>query len=284
MASPPFSINEAVPGDSDIVSQFPALERTFRDIVESWLLINHNNLGEHKYVTLPWTATVDVPAAIASKTILFADVNGSLKMLDSVRGEQFVIPPGTVIWSAGSALENGYLWPTGSNISRTTFAALFDRIGTTFGVGDGSTTFALPDIRARYIIGRDNLGGAGSTNRALATYSNGVSAAALGNTGGLYFLQIATSNVPAMTGSGSGSGSVTGSVNIGGLSFLGTNGGTSSATAGAGPTIVNTGQSSLGLVDGNASVSVSVNVNSGSPATPLNVMGPTIVLNPMIKY
>lgn len=50
MASPPFDIAQTLPGDSDIASQFPALERTYRDIVESWLLVNHNTLGQHKYV------------------------------------------------------------------------------------------------------------------------------------------------------------------------------------------------------------------------------------------
>lgn len=50
MASPPFSIAETLPGDTDIASQFPALERTFRDVVESWLLVDHNTSGQHKYV------------------------------------------------------------------------------------------------------------------------------------------------------------------------------------------------------------------------------------------
>lgn len=50
MASPPFDIVQTLPGDSDIASQFPALERTFRDVVESWLLVNHDNTGKHKFV------------------------------------------------------------------------------------------------------------------------------------------------------------------------------------------------------------------------------------------
>lgn len=53
MATPPFLPDESKPGDSDIVSQFPAVERLFRDIIESWLLIDHDTDGEHIQVTLP---------------------------------------------------------------------------------------------------------------------------------------------------------------------------------------------------------------------------------------
>jgi len=49
MASPPFSIAETVPADDDVAANFPAAERTFRDIVESWLLIEHNTYGLHEF-------------------------------------------------------------------------------------------------------------------------------------------------------------------------------------------------------------------------------------------
>ena len=48
MASAPFTPNEALPGDSDIVSTFPGVERTFRDIIESWILVEHDTYGHHK--------------------------------------------------------------------------------------------------------------------------------------------------------------------------------------------------------------------------------------------
>jgi microcystin-dependent protein len=47
----------------------------------------------------------------------------------------------------------GYLKANGALVSRTTYAALFTAIGTTFGVGDGSTTFALPDLRGEFVRG-----------------------------------------------------------------------------------------------------------------------------------
>lgn len=62
-------------------------------------------------------------------------------------------PPGAVIPYAGSTAPEGWLLCNGAAVSRTTYAALFDLIGTTFGVGDGSTTFNVPDMRSKMPIG-----------------------------------------------------------------------------------------------------------------------------------
>jgi microcystin-dependent protein len=75
-------------------------------------------------------------------------------------------PPGALIQFAGPAAPAGWVLCTGQAISRTTFAALFTAIGTNFGVGDGATTFNVPDLRGRTPIGVGL--GAGLTNRALA--------------------------------------------------------------------------------------------------------------------
>lgn len=75
-------------------------------------------------------------------------------------------PTGTVIMWAASSVPNGYLECTGQAVSRSTYATLFALIGTTFGAGDGSTTFNVPDIRGRAPIGAGT--GAGLTARSLA--------------------------------------------------------------------------------------------------------------------
>lgn len=54
---------------------------------------------------------------------------------------------------AGSTIPQGFLFCDGSAVSRTTYANLFAVIGTSFGAGDGSTTFNLPDMRGRVIVG-----------------------------------------------------------------------------------------------------------------------------------
>lgn len=74
--------------------------------------------------------------------------------------------PGVIVPYAGSGSVDGWLNCDGSAVSRTTYADLFAIIGTTYGSGDGSTTFNLPDLRGRTIIGVGQ--GSGLTNRTLA--------------------------------------------------------------------------------------------------------------------
>ena len=66
------------------------------------------------------------------------------------------IPIGTIITVAKNTAPTGYLKANGALLSRTTYSALFAAIGTTFGAGDGSTTFALPDLRAYFPRGWDD--------------------------------------------------------------------------------------------------------------------------------
>lgn len=65
-------------------------------------------------------------------------------------------PSGTVIWHAGSSAPAGYLKANGAAVSRTTYAALFAAIGTTYGAGDGRSTFNLPDLRGEFVRGWDD--------------------------------------------------------------------------------------------------------------------------------
>lgn len=68
-----------------------------------------------------------------------------------------------LIWLTDTA-PNGWLLTYGQAISRLTYARLFALIGTTFGIGDGATTFNLPDLRGRLSLGQDDMGGV-SANR-----------------------------------------------------------------------------------------------------------------------
>ncbi len=65
-------------------------------------------------------------------------------------------PPGTIVFHCGSTAPTGYLKANGASISRTTYSSLFSTLGTTFGVGDGSTTFNLPDLRGEFVRGWDD--------------------------------------------------------------------------------------------------------------------------------
>lgn len=92
------------------------------------------------------------------------------------------LPAGTVLWSAASDAPDGYLLADGSTVSRTAYARLFDAIGTTYGAGDGSTTFALPNLKGRVAAGLD----AGQTEFD-----------ALGETGGAKTHTLQTSEIPS---------------------------------------------------------------------------------------
>lgn len=66
-------------------------------------------------------------------------------------------PIGSVKMYAGSSAPSKWLFCRGQAVSRTTYARLFAIIGTTYGAGDGSTTFNVPDFRDRMPIGAGNL-------------------------------------------------------------------------------------------------------------------------------
>ena len=67
---------------------------------------------------------------------------------------------------AGSSAPSGWLLCYGQAVSRSTYWTLFAVIGTTFGAGDGSTTFNLPDCRGRTLAGLDNIGGSDASRLA----------------------------------------------------------------------------------------------------------------------
>lgn len=91
------------------------------------------------------------------------DADGNLIVADP---NLAVVPVGGYIPYAGATAPNGWLLCDGSQVSRVDYKTLFDSIGTTWGAGDGSTTFNVPDIRGRAPIGAGT--GSGLTARTLA--------------------------------------------------------------------------------------------------------------------
>jgi microcystin-dependent protein len=79
--------------------------------------------------------------------------------------EQALIPVGTILDFAGSVAPAGFLLCNGSAISRSKYFALLSVIGITYGVGDSLTTFNLPDLRGRTLVGAGT--GTGLSSRAL---------------------------------------------------------------------------------------------------------------------
>lgn len=91
--------------------------------ISAWALKEHNEDGTHNF-----------------------NLNGNL------------VPIGAITMWGGSAAPSNWLLCDGSQVSRTTYQALFNIIGTTYGIGDGSTTFNLPDLRQRFPLGKASAG------------------------------------------------------------------------------------------------------------------------------
>jgi microcystin-dependent protein len=105
-----------------------------------------------------------------------------------------IVPLGGIIDYIGSTAPNSaYAFPFGQAISRTTFATLFALIGTTYGPGDGVTTFNLPDVRGRVLACLDNAGG---TAAGRMTAANGFDGTILGNGGGSQTETITLAQLP----------------------------------------------------------------------------------------
>lgn len=90
---------------------------------------------------------------------------------------------GTILPTVATSAPTGWLLCDGSAVSRSTYANLYTLVGNAFGAGDGSTTFNLPDLRGRSVIGV----GTGS----------GLSARTRGQTGGTETHQLAAGEIPA---------------------------------------------------------------------------------------
>ena len=102
----------------------------------------------------------DAVALVGLYSIQKPLTNYNIKIISSVdkTGER-LCQSGFLQPYAGNSAPSGWLMCYGQAISRTTYDMLFNVIGTTYGSGDGSTTFNLPDFRGRGAVGLDNMGG-----------------------------------------------------------------------------------------------------------------------------
>jgi microcystin-dependent protein len=141
-------------------------------------------------------------------------------------------PTGALMPYAGTTAPSGWLMCDGQAVSRTTYATLFTVISTAYGVGDGSTTFNVPDLRGRFALGKDNMGGT-SANRVTASQADN-----LGQGSGAETHTLSTAEMPSH-GHGlytAGSGTSGSPHNVGGSSYGngGSQGGMSTLPAGSG--------------------------------------------------
>lgn len=162
---------------------------------------------------------------------------------------------GLDFWGATTP-NSSFAFPAGQAISRTTYATLFSIMSTTYGVGDGSTTFNLPDKTGRVSAMKE------ATATRLTTAKVGVDGATLGAAGG-GTQTLVTGNLPAYTPAGNISGTVA-------ISNFGLN------AAGGGTAVMIPGSTTA------ISASFTGNAQGGS-STPINIAQPTIVCNYIIR-
>lgn len=119
---------------------------------------------------------------------------------------------GTIVPFGGSTVPTDWLLCAGQAVSRTTYATLFGIIASTYGAGNGSTTFNLPDLRGRVPSGKDDMGGTAASR---LTSTGGVVGTTLGATGGTQTHTLTTAQLPAHSHSGVVTGSGAGGANLG---------------------------------------------------------------------
>lgn len=124
--------------------------------------VRMNYTAEHqKEIDDTIEAIVNAGAPLASTTVAgrsklsTAPVNPADPIAVGDNDPRLTIQPGLInLWATGTA-PTGWLLCQGQAVSRTTYAALFAIIGTTYGSGDGSTTFNLPNLQGRVPVGFD---------------------------------------------------------------------------------------------------------------------------------
>jgi microcystin-dependent protein len=131
----------------------------------------------------------------------YVPVTSNLALQSAIQGGQTqpvpIVPAGSVIAWSGSSAPSGWVFCDGTAISRTTYAALFAVAGTSYGVGDGSTTFNVPDLRDRLPLGK------GTNNGTLGTQTGSMSASSATTTAsGSAILSLTTDTVNDTLASG----------------------------------------------------------------------------------
>ena len=136
------------------------------------------------------TATTANTATTAGYATTAATATNALQL----GGRTFaqVIPPGTIWAYAGTTEPSGWKFCNGTVCDRVATSNLFAVIGTTYGAGDGSTTYNVPDLRGRVIAGRDGMGASPA-----GRLTNVVAGATLGAAGGAEGVTLTVNQIPS---------------------------------------------------------------------------------------
>ena len=135
--------------------------------------VRYYDADSSHYVELKAASTVSANVSLTLPTSdgdadQFLKTDGSGALSWATVSTPAGVPTGSVFTMATTTVPSGYLECNGAAVSRTTYADLFSAIGTTWGSGNGSTTFNVPDLRGEFVRGWDNGRGVDSS-RSFAT-------------------------------------------------------------------------------------------------------------------
>ena len=139
-----------------------------------------------------------IEAGVLAQGSIYTATYGSTAdewLIHSIQVDPSPFPVGVVMDYTGSSAPSGWLIANGQAVSRTTYASLFSLVGTTYGNGDGSTTFNLPDYRGRVLAGSDTMGTTAAGRLTGTTMSS--NGQGLGETGGSQTHTLATAELPS---------------------------------------------------------------------------------------
>lgn len=228
--------------------------------------LNIDGLGVKPILTAPG---VGLPGGVlvagTPYAVVYNNTDGAF-YLHGFFGNPYNIPIGACIDFFGATAPNSsFVLAYGQAISRTTYSVLFALLGTTYGTGDGSTTFNVPDCRGRVVAGADAMGGvaSGRLTDALAGIDS------LGDAGGAQTVTLTAAQLPANIPN-----SATTNVSANGTYHVGS---TVDSISPGGPTTF-----PIGNVVPTYSASTTVTINPSGGGAHANVQ-PTIIANKLLR-
>ncbi|MEY9362296.1 microcystin-dependent protein [Bradyrhizobium yuanmingense] len=234
------------------------------------ITLNVDGLGAKSIQLSPG---VELPAGTLIQGSPYAalyNASNGVFYLHNFFGNPYLIPIGGSIDFWGSTSPNSsFVLPYGQAISRTTYATLFSLLGTTYGSGDGSSTFNIPDLRGRVVAGKDDMGGS-AASRLTNSFITGPTT--LGGTGGSQSRQLATENLPPYTPAGT---ITNGAISISHNAKAG-----ASSSGGGGFSV---GGDAAATITASQAASTFTGTAQGGTNTGFGILQPTIIANKLLR-
>ncbi len=143
---------------------------------------------------------IQVQAALGPGTDLVGALdNLSERLAVQIPADGRVIPPGTIVMTGRNTAPSGWLICNGGAVDRTLYAQLYAAIGETFGPGNGTTTFNLPDMRGRVAAGVGTGTGGGASGTGAPTGGTALAAVSLSGWFGTNDVTLTSAQIPAHT-------------------------------------------------------------------------------------